>query len=93
MLKQVYKSYSVQNAEIATAFMQILQNSMNKENGDIPAFICIDAKAKNIIENCYYKMIKNAQTSTQYKIDSYVKENKTLKDFDENNPETFFDRK
>ena len=94
MLKQVYKAYAIQNAEIAKRLMEILKQSIVKENGDIPAQIYVHPEVKQIIENAYYSMVTNTQKNNPQKtIDQYANKPKTLDDYDENRPETFFEKR
>lgn len=95
MLKQVYKAYSAQNKDIAQEFLQILKDSMYKENGDIPAFVYFDSKAKQIIEKCYYTMLSNKENdnSVQHNLDSYIKTNKSIDEYNENDPSTFYEKR
>lgn len=76
MLKQVYEAYKEQNPGIADEFYNILKNSLNKERGDIPTTVRIPAQAKNIIEGCYFDMLKKKDMSQQI-MDRYFGERKT----------------
>ena len=93
MLKHVYEAYEIQDAEIAGELMKILKDSIIRENGDIPASIYIPTKAQQIIENAYFTMVANSkEPDPQKTMDQFSKKAVTIYDYDENNPDTFFDR-
>ena len=87
MLKQVHDAYEEQNPEIAEAFFDVLKNSLIRETGDIPTSVHIPSKAKGIVEDCFYDMLKNKNASQQI-VDLFAAK-KTLEDYDETNPSTF----